>query len=776
MKILLIKLFRDIKKSIGGFISIMFVIGIGSAFFSGLLNSVKSVDNLMNNYYEQQNFMDYIAYFRGISYEEIKKYNDSSKINDIELRHSFDTLVNVNDGDTDVRIHTLTENINKPYIYEGELPKDNQIILDKSYMNLNNLKIGDRIKFTYNSINFDLEISGIMDSPEYVYKVKDIFAGNVDFAGFGIGYVTENTLSNEFKNKQIPFIYTDAIIKSDYDLIKDNIFKNIPNFIKIIGREDHVSYSSFQGAVDQIEKIVVIFPLIFFIVAAIITFISMSKTVENQRNQIGIMGALGFSSFRVYFNFILYSLVGSIVGSLLGGFLGIKTIPKIILGTFSAQYVFPQTNLKLYFSYMYYGIIISILFSVIATIISCYKTLKEVPASTLRPKAPKKSSHLLIEKFPIWKKMSFTYKIIIRNIFHNKMRLILSSTGVIGSIAFLITGFSLKYSVDELLNYEKRIRAYDFEIRTLVNLNNEQDIIKLDNNIDIVNLSSTIFGSFTTKDGEKNNIPIVVMKNGNNLFSLEDVNDEIIKFNENTFVIPHNFVENYNINVGDKLKLELQLGNEIKEIEAVISDLGHMYSSQMIYISEDILKNNGMNVFYNSAFVKLKENVNIDNVIENVKKDQSIAGVTLVSDIEDFAKNIVSMINSIILIIMIGSAILSIAVIYNITSINIFERVREISTLLVLGYYDNEINKLIFIENIVLTVFGGILGIPFGIFLSNYMKKLISERGANLPDFFSINGIIFSFIMVIVFSIITNLFLRRKVLKINMVESLKAVE
>lgn len=776
MGILLVKLFRDIKKSIGGFISIIFVIGIGSAFFSGLLNSVNSVDNLIKKYYDSQNFMDYIGYFTEVNEQDVKSSSSTYNIEDMEFRYSFDTIYNINNKDTDLRIHTLTKNINKPYIYEGNLPKENEIVLDKTYMQFNDLKIGDKIKIKHKSLEFELQISGIIDSPEYVYKVKDIFTGNVNFSKFGAGYIDESTIINKFNENNIKFNYTEVLIKSNDDLDSSSIFKNIPTFLRIVGRKDHVSYSSFKGAVSQIQKVVVIFPLIFFLVAAIITFISMSKTVENQRTQIGIMGALGFSSFRIYFNFILYSLSGAIFGSLLGGILGIFTIPKIMLKTFSAQYVFPNEGLELYFSYILWGVLISVAFSVIATVISCYKTLKEVPANTLRPKAPKKSKHLLIERSPLWSKMSFTYKIIIRNIFHNKMRLFLSSTGVIGSIAFLITGFSLKASVDELLSYEKYIRAYDFEIRTLKYLENEEQVREYSDNIDLINLSSTIFGNFIEKDGNKNNIPIVVMKNGNTLFSIKNTNNRNVEFKEDTVVIPHDFLKKYGFNLGDKIKLEINIGNEIREIELTITDLGLMYSSQMIYVSESVLKNNGIDVLYNSAFVKLKDNSDINGLVSDLRKNQDIIGITMASDIQEYAKNIVRMINSIILIIAIGSAILSIAVIYNITSINIFERVREISTLLVLGYYDNEINKLIFIENIFLTIFGGIIGIPFGILLSKYMKQLISERGANLPDFISVPGIFWAFVLIILFSIITNMFLRRKVLKINMVESLKAVE
>ena len=201
-----------------------------------------------------------------------------------------------------------------------------------------------------------------------------------------------------------------------------------------------------------------------------------------------------------------------------------------------------------------------------------------------------------------------------------------------------------------------------------------------------------------------------------------------------------------------------------------------MFSNQEIYISENVLKDKGIDIFFKFAYVKVKDYSNINQMVEELNKNENIEGLTLIDEVQGFSKNIMSMINSVILIITVGAAILAISVIYNITSINIFERMREIATLLVLGYYDSEINKLIFIENIILTIFGGILGIPFGIWFSKYMIKLVAERGVLLSDKISVSSILISFVLILVFSSITNFFLKRKVLKVNMVESLKAVD
>ncbi|EIA28151.1 hypothetical protein SFB4_136G0, partial [Candidatus Arthromitus sp. SFB-4] len=186
----------------------------------------------------------------------------------------------------------------------------------------------------------------------------------------------------------------------------------------------------------------------------------------------------------------------------------------------SSQYTFPVSRLNIYSEYILYGILISIFFSITATIISCHKTLKEAPSDALRPRPPKNSKHIFLEKLKFWKKISFIYKIIIRNIFHNKMRIILSSVGMIGSISFLITGFSLKSSVNELLDYESRIRDYDFEIK-MVNSVNEDEIKGYSNYIDVVDLNFTTIGNVHLED-EDIEIPVVIVKGSNSALKLED--------------------------------------------------------------------------------------------------------------------------------------------------------------------------------------------------------------------------------------------------------------
>ena len=417
---------------------------------------------------------------------------------------------------------------------------------------------------------------------------------------------------------------------------------------------------------------------------------------------------------------------------------------------------------------------ISIFFSITATIISCHKTLKEAPSDALRPRPPKNSKHIFLEKLKFWKKISFIYKIIIRNIFHNKMRIILSSVGMIGSISFLITGFSLKSSVNELLDYESRIRDYDFEIK-MVNSVNEDEIKGYSNYIDVVDLNFTTIGNVHLED-EDIEIPVVIVKGSNSALKLEDKKSNIIGFNDSSVVIPSKLLDDYNINISDSINIDINFGMSSSNLNLSVSDIAQMYSSQMIYVSSEVLKRDNIDISFNGAFIKLRGEDNITNIVNELKKNDNISSITLSGDLRDFAEDILSMINSVIMIIIVGSAVLAISVIYNITSINIFERIREIATLLVLGYYDREINRLIFIENIVLSVFGSIIGIPFGIWLFKYMQILISDRGATLPQNISGYSILLSFIMVMLFSIFTNLLLKRKVLKVNMIEALKGVE
>lgn len=775
MKTLLLKLFRDIKVSIGGFISIIFVIGIGSSFFTGMSSSTKSIENLVNKYYTEYNFLDYVGYFNGVTYEDLELYKDNKDIEDFELRHSFDTQVYINGKNTYLRVHTLTDDINKPYIHEGSLPEVGEIVVDKLYADLNKLKIGDNIDFDYNNIPFSLKISGLIDSTEYIYKVKDELNMTFDFSEFGVSYINVDTLRNKFEENNIPFVYTDVLIKSSEDLYDKGIFEDVPSFITLIGRDKHISDIYFKGALDQIESIIIVFPLIFFLVAGVITFISMSKTIENQRTQIGIMGALGFSSSKIYLLYILYSSIAALIGSLIGGTIGIFFLPTVILSTFEQQYILPITKLDIYPEYIVYAIVISLLFASIATIISCYKTLKECPANALRPKPPKKPKHMFIERFSFFNRISFISKIIIRNIFYNRMRLILSSIGIIGSIMFLITGFSLKANVSKMIAYEQSVNQYDFEIQLKAPAS-ESDILSYNDGINTVDLMGNLYGKLIIEGEEDLNVPIKVTRNNNTSVLLTDLNDNNIEFNSESVVIPTKIAEDQGINIGDKINISLDLLGETRDVTLKVSDIGKMYTTHVIYISDEALKSEGVELPFTEAFVKVKDKENINNIIDEVSLNDNVDRIVLSSDMSDKIEDLMDMMNIVILIIIVGAAILAIAVVYNITSINILERTREIATLLVLGYYDKEINKLIFIENIVLSIFGGLIGIPFGMILLDYMQSLIVERGVSLPPGTPFSSIILSFVMIIVFSLVTNMLLRRKVLKINMIEALKGVE
>ena len=301
----------------------------------------------------------------------------------------------------------------------------------------------------------------------------------------------------------------------------------------------------------------------------------------------------------------------------------------------------------------------------------------------------------------------------------------------------MITGFSLKSSVNELLDYESRIRDYDFEIK-MVNSVNEDEIKGYSNYIDVVDLNFTTIGNVHLED-EDIEIPVVIVKGSNSALKLEDKKSNIIGFNDSSVVIPSKLLDDYNINISDSINIDINFGMSSSNLNLSVSDIAQMYSSQMIYVSSEVLKRDNIDISFNGAFIKLRGEDNITNIVNELKKNDNISSITLSGDLRDFAEDILSMINSVIMIIIVGSAVLAISVIYNITSINIFERIREIATLLVLGYYDREINRLIFIENIVLSVFGSIIGIPFGIWLFKYMQILISDRERNLtPKYFGV--------------------------------------
>ena len=546
----------------------------------------------------------------------------------------------------------------------------------------------------------------------------------------------------------------------------------------ILDRDSHYSHYMFSENAKQMGGIGYGLPILFFMVAALVCVTTMSRHVDEQRGQIGIYRALGYSKLSINMKYVLYALIASVLGSVIGIVIGLFLFPSVIYEAWKLLYDMPDA--RLFFPPINI-IICFVSFTVLmggVTFIVCNKCLHEVPSQLLRPNAPKKAKKVLLERVTfIWNKLSLTGKITLRNIIRYKGRFFMTLIGIAGCTALLIVGFGVKNSVEEVVSLQF---GEIFNHNYTVNLENdshlEEIIEKLGNNLDneyyapyMTYYSKVVFNG---KDDKSINAIVINAREGNDVFKLTDADSgKELGINNNGIIISEKFARDNSIAKGDSVIIESN--NGIKR-EVRVNAVCRMYFQQYIFISED---------YYDAIFEEPihKNAIAVKNTTDpDFYKDiEDIEGYLSRVDYTNLTEQFNTMIKSldlIIMVIIVTAASLAFVVLVNLTQVNISERLRELATLKVLGFRDHEVNSYIFKEMFLLSLMGAILGIPLGKLFHAFIMGLLNMDmimfGMNIKPM----SYIISVGITILFTVLVMLFTLRSLKKIKMVESLKSVE
>lgn len=775
------KLFRDIRKSLGQFIAVTVISAMGIMLLTGMAVVHTSMLNTTNNYYMQSNLADLSAYYLGIDDKGIDKIKGIKGIKDVYGRISL--KAERNDNKSGFIVHTVSsdEKINIPLIEAGRLPvANNECMVDKAYASENNLNTGDKISVTINGKKYSFIISGIFDSSEYIYLLEDPTKSVVpNHKTFGLLYVNKSLISIITGSNT----YNEVIVSLDKNINSSTVSKKIENatadygFGSIILQKDQLSYQQLESDIVTTDSIAKIFPYIFFLVSAAILFISLSRTVQSERSQIGIMKALGISARSIALHYLSYSVLCGFAGSIIGNALGILIIPKIMINAYNMLYTFPETKYSGYLRFVVISTILVVVFGIIASLLSVLKVLKEVPASCMRPVQPKKVHKTWIEKRKnVWNKISYKNKLIIRNILLNKRRGILSSIGVIGCVGVLMCAFGLKEATSNLVNMQFcYIQKFDDMLLFSTPVSYTAPIPYKNKNIEHSDRFSSI--SSTISLSKDVNTILNVLPLENNSIQLYDINNKKLNLPDDGIVVPYKLAKEYHITVGDTLsvKLDSDLYNT-KVIKAKVAAIDVLYLSQDLYASYEYLGNIGFTPYVNGYYIDVKNKTLLNASNKYLSSVANVKSVVKNSSFMNDIKQTMGMMNTMVLIMIFMSAALSLAVIFNISSINIFERRRDIATLKVLGYHKKEINSLVHVENFIITVLGAIFGLVFGAVIYKLVLNAVVSEDMFFPYNISLSMIIISVVLAFVFTAFANLMLKGKIRRIDMVESLKSVE
>ena len=551
----------------------------------------------------------------------------------------------------------------------------------------------------------------------------------------------------------------------------------------VLARNTNVGYVCLKNDSGVVKGIANVFPVFFFLVAALICMTTMNRMVEEQRTQIGVLKALGFSEGKIMGKYLFYSGSAAISGTLIGYVLGIHFFPLVIITAYGIVYKMGGIYYVSDPPLALVSLTVAVLCSVGTTWLSCHKELKEVAADLMRPKAPKAGKRVFLEHVPfIWKRLKFLQKVSVRNIVRYKKRFFMMVIGISGCTALLVMGFGVRDSVvavadqqyEEIQLYDIGVTLKDGKMPGEADLKSLDSVLEKENAAGMYAMEKTI--DLVTDKGTKS-IHMVAVENPDEVgdfISLHTKKQEPIAYpKEGEAVLSKKVAENYAVKKGDTILLRDSDNNEMHLKVTGICE-NHIYN--YVYIAPESYEKQIGDVVFKNVYVRLPDASDIHEVSAALMKADGVTAVTVNSDMLSRISQMMSCMNYIVIIIIICAGALAFIVLYNLNNINITERVREIATIKVLGFYPKETASYVFRENMVLTAIGCGLGLILGKWFHRFVMGEIQIDMVSFNVQINAVSYLFSVLLTMGFAWIVNCMMTGKLERINMAESLKSID
>ena len=554
----------------------------------------------------------------------------------------------------------------------------------------------------------------------------------------------------------------------------------------ILDRDSHQSFVEYEGCANSIDALAKIFPVFFFAVAALVCLTTMTRMVDEQRINIGTLKGLGYKTSQISKKYILYALIACLTGSILGLAIGFSVFPTVIFFAYGMMYSIE--NIVYVFSIpIAIGITsLALIIIILSAYMACRKELKETPAILMRPKAPKSGKRILLERVPfIWNRFSFISKVTVRNIFRYKKRFLMTVLGIAGCTALILTGFGIKDSIEMILTGQYgTLFKYDMSLVIQSDMTDKQ-IYELRKNLsDIDEINKYEFFSYENGDIKVNNttkeITIVVPENLEKMDKFIHLQDRKtqnpIELNNKGIVLTEKIARDLGVKAGDEIEL---INSDDKKAKTKVSHITENYISHYAYISpenytklfEKDLDFNRVIGILNNPSVKIE-----DKLSKKLFDIETVDGITFNTASKETFHNTIKNLNYVVLIMIISAGALAFVVLYNLTNVNISERIREIATIKVLGFYDKEVSAYIYRENIILTIIGTVVGLGLGTILHKFIMVTVEIQSMMFGRVIDMSSYFIAAVLTIVLSLFVNLAMFYKLRNVKMVESLKSVD
>ncbi len=547
-------------------------------------------------------------------------------------------------------------------------------------------------------------------------------------------------------------------------------------------REDFGGYASFRDDMMKVDAIAAVFPVFFILVAGLVCLTTMSRMVEEERTQIGTLKALGYSKAAIMSKYLIYSIGASLLGSVLGLSVGFKLFPEIIISVYRTMYTIPDPMTPFRWDYALWCTGAAVLCTAFVAVMSCRKELRSCPAQLMRPKAPKAGKRVLLERItPLWNRLSFTYKVTLRNVFRYKRRAFMTIIGVAGCTALMVAGFGIRHAIGAIVNRQYgEIFCYDAIVALDESTAEEKEQLLdfvMDNELSesaLLALQDTAKVSNGEKELEVYMVSPQTDENLEDYIVLRDrKSHEPLSLTEGQVIINEKLSKVLDLSVGDNITLAYE--DQIAELS--ISAVTENYTLNYVYLLPETYRELfGTVPNYNTIIANMTNTNEESQFSKELLENETILGISYASNGNERFMDMVHSLDIIVWVLIGSAGLLAIIVLYNLANININERVRELATIKVLGFYDKEVSSYVYRENNISTALGIALGLVLGTVLEQFALIVVEADDMMFAPDLPWAVFVYSAVLTVVFAGIINIIVHFKLKKINMVESMKSVE
>ena len=827
-------LLREIKRTFTKFLSIFAICALGVAFFAGIRATSPDMKEAGDRLYNTYNLSDIsVISTSGLTADNIRDLESIEGIQAVRASLFVDAMARgTGEKEKNLRLYSMPIKLKSEYaplidlipdygidtspeyemngveIVSGRMPlNDTEIALDYTLEGSLVKQLGDEITLTTSGGTVTLRVVGFIRSPMYISMFERGTSSIGNGTSDGFAYASGNAISSlgtklpvmsllntyytradiVISGKEGPSAYSDeyeALVNEVTDRIEDYASTQSGTWY-IQDRSGNPGYSDYSENTDRIAAVGDVFPLIFFIVAALVCLTTMTRMVEEQRIEMGTMKALGYGGWQIAMKYAVYAMSACISGGVVGAIIGFKLFPYVIMKGYSIMYYLGKLETPYRADIAFMAIAAMAVCTAAATFSACYASLKEVPATLMRPKAPKAGRRVLLEKIPfIWKKLSFTSKVTVRNLFRYKKRFFMSVIGIAGSGALLVTAFGLNDSIFGIIEkqfgdiWQMDVQAYVYEAMPLADM---QELLgKNPANDDFDSVMFCLDSQMECKNGGRS-------QSGVHLLGVESAGSMAGRINlhnggapvtldDSGVVVTAKLAETLSIKAGDEINMRTGGEDHFMRVIGVADNYVYHYVYITAAYYETVF---GKAMQYNGFMGNLKDGLTdetMDAMSTQLLSDSRMYTVRTIESIYASVRDSLSILNYVVLVLILGSGMLTFVVMLNLTNINIGERMRELATLRVLGLYDKEMYDYIFRENNALSVIGAFVGLVFGKIMHLFVIRTCEVDMVMFVRSAKPLSYVYAFALTIVFSLIVNLLMRPKVRAIDMVESLKSAE